>query len=55
MAWDDCFTARDYDHYMGYDKPEPEDRCPFCGAGEIETCEEDCPTRAAEAPDGIER
>jgi hypothetical protein len=28
MAWDDCFTERDYDHYMGYDNPdndEPEE------------------------------
>jgi len=27
VAWDDCFTARDYDHYMGYDdqSPEPEE------------------------------
>lgn len=22
MAWDDCFTVRDYDRYMGYDNPE---------------------------------
>lgn len=22
MAWDDCYTVRDYDRYAGYDQPD---------------------------------